>query len=254
MTPALLAHGVEVWPVPTVLYGLHPGWVRRPGQALGDRELKDLIDGALLHPAAANIAWIATGHLSSPAQVAAVLEMVPEIRAKAQAVKLLVDPIMGDAGAGLYVKPEVADAIATELLPLADLVTPNAWEAERLTRIAVADPASAVAAARALRRPAIITSVRRGNRIGAVYADGEHALFAHAPERANVPNGTGDMLAAAFLGATIRGAAPAQALLDSVRRVAGVIAAAEGLPELPAAAIARGVSGPAAIESVDASG
>ncbi len=250
VTPALAAHGVEVWPVPTVLFGLHPGWGGPPGRALGEGELRALLEGALAHPLAAQIGWIATGHFSSPAQIACVCDMIAAFRAKAPGLRLLVDPIMGDAGRGLYIKAAVADAIAAQLAPQADLVTPNAWEAERLTGVAVSGPASALVAARALGRPAIVTSVRRDDRIGAVYADDAHALFAHAAERSDVPNGTGDMLAAAFLGAQLRGAEPAQALLDAVRRTAGAIAASEGLPELSAAAIARGAAGPAAIEAV----
>jgi pyridoxine kinase len=252
-TPAFHVHGVEAWLVPTVLFGLHPGWGRRAGQALSGDELASLLDGVLAHPAAARLGWIATGHFSSAAQIEAVLAKLPELQAKAAGLKLLVDPIMGDVDTGLYVKPEVAEAIAARLFPIADLVTPNAWEAERLTGVAVGDPASAVVAARALGRPALITSVRRGGRIGAVYVDESHMLFAHAPERPEAPHGTGDLLAAAFLAATVTGAAPAEALLDAVRRVAGAIAAAEadGLPELPAVAIARGAVGPAAIEAIE---
>jgi pyridoxine kinase len=251
-SPVFLAHGAELWPVPTVLYGQHPGWTRRPGRAISGDELADLLAGALAHPAASRIGWIMTGHFSAVAQIEAVIGALPAFRAKAAGVKLLVDPIMGDADVGLYVQEDVAEVLASRLVPLADLVTPNAFEAERLTGIAVSDPASAVAAARALGRAAIITSVRRGGRIGAVYADAAHALFAHAVERAKVPRGTGDLLAAAFIAATVTGAEPAAALLDAVRRTAGAIAAAadQGLPELPAAAIVRGAAGPAAIEAI----
>jgi pyridoxine kinase len=254
VAPALLTHGVEVWPVPTALFGLHPGWGGPSGQALGRAELRALLDGVRAHPSAGKIGWIATGHFSSAGQVDCVVEAIAALKARSGGLRLLVDPIMGDAGRGLYVELDVANAIAAGLVPLADLVTPNAWEAQQLTGLAAADPLSALAAARALGRPTIVTSVRRGGRIGAVYVDAVHALFAHAPERPSVPRGTGDMLAAAFLGATITGAEPAEALLDAVRRVAGVIAAAEGLPELPATAIAQGAVGPAAIEAIGAAG
>jgi pyridoxine kinase len=251
-TPAFQAHGVEVWPAPTVLFGLHPGWGRRQGQPLSGEELALQLEGALAHPAAGRLGWIATGHFSNVAQIDAVIAALPAFKAKATGLKLLVDPIMGDVDTGLYVKEDVADAIGARLVPLADLVTPNAWEAERLTGVAVVDPASALAAARALGRTAIVTSVRRGGRIGAVYRDERHALYAHAPEHPGAPHGTGDLLAAAFLAARVTGAEPAEALLDAVRRVAGAIAAAEaeGLPELPTVAIARGAVGPAAIEAL----
>lgn len=252
-TPALHAQGVEAWPVPTVLFGLHPGWERRPGQMIAPNDLKALLEAALLHPSASRVCWIMTGHFSSIGQIETVLDMLPLIRKTAPGAKLLVDPIAGDEGRGLYVSPEVFAGIKDLLLPQADLVTPNAWEAEALVSLPAGTPEQAVEAAGALGRPAaLITSVREHGRIGAVYVDDSHALFAHAPEQQNVPNGTGDMLAASFLGARIAGAEPAEALIDAVRRVAGVISAAAetGLRELPASAIANGAAGPAAIEAI----
>jgi pyridoxine kinase len=251
-TPVFHTHGVEAWPAPTVLFGLHPGWGRRRGQVLSGEQLAELLDGVLAHPAVSRLAWVATGHFSNVAQIDAVLDALPKLAAKADGLKLLVDPIMGDVDTGPYVSSEVADAIGSRLIPIADLVTPNAWEAERLVGAPVGDVASAVAAARALGRAALVTSVRRAGRIGAVYVDQAHALYAHSPERPDAPHGTGDLLAAAFLAASIAGAEPAEALLDGVRRVAGAIAAAEteGLPELPVTAIARGAVGPAAIEAI----
>ncbi len=256
--PALQSQGAEAWPVPTVLYGLHPGWERRPGTVVEPEELAALLDAALVHPSASRVSWIMTGHFSSVGQIEVVLDAAATLRARCPAVKLLVDPIMGDEGRGLYVREDVAQAIADLLIPAADLITPNAWEAQRLAGLPAGTPALAAAAARALGRPAaLITSVRADSvrdrgRIGAVYVDDGHALFAHAPEHEGVPNGTGDMLAASFLGARLAGAEAAEALIDSVRRVAGVIAAAEecGLRELPASAIASGAAGPAAIEAI----
>lgn len=256
ITPAVQALGADIWPVPTVLFGLHPGWEGAKGQPLPAADLAVLLDGMRAHPEAAHIGWILTGHFSSPEQIDVVTDAVAALRTAAPGLKLAVDPIMGDADAGLYVREDVAAALADRLVPLADLVTPNAWEAERLTGVAVSDPASARAAAHALARPAAITSVRAkdstGGRIGAVYIDAEHALYAHAPERPDVPRGTGDLFAGAFVGGLAAGGAPAEALLDAVRRVAGAIAAAEAdaRAELPASAIARGAAAPAAITAV----
>ena len=45
---------------------------------------------------------------------------------------VVVDPVMGDYTKGLYVSVETARAIKTELLPRAEIVTPNRFEAELL--------------------------------------------------------------------------------------------------------------------------
>src|SRR5579875_2084200 len=45
---------------------------------------------------------------------------------------VLLDPVIGDYQKGLYVSPETARAIKEQLLPLAQIVTPNRFEAEVL--------------------------------------------------------------------------------------------------------------------------
>jgi len=42
---------------------------------------------------------------------------------------------MGDVGRGFYVKPDIPDMFKNELVPLADIITPNQFELEALTGI-----------------------------------------------------------------------------------------------------------------------
>ncbi|MGD2133271.1 MAG: PfkB family carbohydrate kinase [Maricaulaceae bacterium] len=245
--------GAAAWPVPTTVLGRHPGWGAPGGRALPADHLKDVLEGVLAHPDATRIAWAVTGYFAHPDQPAVAAEAIRRLKAGPSPPRICVDPIMGDADVGLYAAEGVAEAIADELIPLADMIAPNAWEAERLAGVPAGDPEGARAAAAVFDMPALISSVRAESRIGAVYADAERALFAHAPERAQVPKGTGDLLTGAFVGAIACGAAPAEALLDAVRCVEGALTAAEadGGAELPLHLICKETAGPAKIEAID---
>ena len=94
---------------------------------------------------------------------------------------MIIDPTMGDAGKGLYVPAEVAEAVAAELIPRADVVACNAWELQRLTGTDSRDPQAAVRAGRLLNKPTLVSSVHRGNEIGVVYADRKEAWLAPTP-------------------------------------------------------------------------
>jgi pyridoxine kinase len=142
---------------------------------------------------------------------------------------------MGDAGR-LYVATEVADAVASDLVPRADLVAPNAWELERLSGLPVTDPASAVTAARSLGKPMLVSSVPYGEAIGVVYADDRNAWLATHPRAASAPHGVGDLLTALFAAALIEGLPADQALARAVGGVAEAVLAAKD-DELPIVAM-----------------
>lgn len=59
------------------------------------------------------------------------------------------DPVMGDEGK-LYLPPDMVPLFRTALLPLANVLTPNCFEAELLTGLTITDDVSAVAACNAL--------------------------------------------------------------------------------------------------------
>ena len=96
---------------------------------------------------------------------------------------------MGDDDA-LYVKPDLADAIASALVPIADVLLPNIFELARLTGRMVKDSAAALDAAQALQQSSgakvlVATGVPadRPDRIAALaLADGE-VHRAEAPRR-----------------------------------------------------------------------
>jgi len=162
---------------------------------------------------------------------------------------VVVDPIMGDEPKGLYVKPEVAALVAERLAPLADWITPNAWELGRLAGAPVESAAAAAEACRRLGCRALVTSAPVGeDEIGLVFCDGEEAvLFAHR-KLPRAPNGAGDLVTASFGAGLVEGLAPAAAAERAARAAAEAVQAALEwrAAELPIVALAERVVNPTA--------
>ena len=216
----LAAHKIDPVLAPTVMFGRTParggrGEVTQPDvfrRMLGDIEADALFGMVDL---------IITGHFSDPEQVEIAAGVIERVRHTERAdgktnggsrPLVIVDPILGDAPNGLYVKYEVAEQVEQRLVPLADWITPNLWELGFLTDRTVETAVQARDAARALGRPALITSAPAGpGETGLLYVDADEAvLFAH-PRHESAPNGTGDLVAASFGAGLVEGLSPLDA-------------------------------------------
>lgn len=234
---ALARLGIEPLLVPTVLYGRHPGYGAPGGEAVEPEVFEAMLGGVEAQGLFSGMDAAITGHFSSAEQVAIAAVALARVRRASPSVRLIVDPIMGDADKGLYVREPVAEALAAELVPDADILAPNAWELARLSGREVGDPASAVAAARALGRPTLVSSVEAEDGIGVVYIDAGGAWLAVHPRRRHAPKGTGDLLTAIFAAALVQDRAPAEALELAVGVVAEAVEDAASVDELPISAL-----------------
>ena len=234
---ALARLGIDPILVPTVLYGRHPGHGPPGGRPVEAETFEAVLGGVEAAGGFEHLDAVITGHFSSARQVAAAAEAMGRARAASPGVRIVVDPIMGDEKEGLYVREPVAEAIAAELIPFADVVAPNAWELTRLTGEAVTDPGAAAAAGRRLLKPTLVSSVPAGRDIGIAYVDSEVAWLAYHSRVTAPPKGTGDLVSATFVAALVRGMAPPDALETAAGTVAEAVRRADGGPELPLEAL-----------------
>ena len=207
---ALQRLGHNVTCIDTVAYSNHPahGGFRgavHPAESI-DRIVAGLEERGFLE----DIDLVLSGYLGSAANAEAVARAVDRIDAP-----YLLDPVMGDDPKGLFVAPDLPDAIRRQLLPRAAAATPNRFELSLLAGGEVDGPASAAAAAAGL-GPALVvaTSVPAGEgRIACVGlpADGE-ARQAATPRVAHPGYGAGDLFAALFAARWRDGWAEAMAL------------------------------------------
>jgi pyridoxine kinase len=236
----LAAHGIDPVLAPTVMFGRSPargsqGQVTAPD--VFARMLADIEADAIF----GMVDLVITGHFSLPEQVQIAADALARVRAAStRPPVMVVDPILGDAPGGLYVRPEVAEAVAARLVPLADWITPNLWELGHLTGADISDLQAAVAAARRLGKPALVTSAPAGDgETGVLFVDADVAtLFAH-PRLPRGPNGTGDLVTASFGAGLVEGLAPLAAAERAARAAAEAVKAAQDwrAPELPIVAL-----------------
>lgn len=250
----LAAHKIDPVLAPTVMFGRTParggkGEVTSPDvfrRMLGDIEADALFGMVDL---------IITGHFSDPEQVEIAAGVVERVRTAERSDAwgarplVLVDPVLGDAPNGLYVKYEVAQAVEERLVPLADWLTPNLWELAFLADRQIDTAAEARDAVRSLGKPALVTSAPAGEgEIGLLYVDKEEAvLFSHR-RLAAAPNGTGDLVTASFGAGLVEGRDPRDAAERAARAAAETVAAAEAWKstELPIVALADRIVNPTA--------
>ncbi|MEE2868499.1 MAG: PfkB family carbohydrate kinase, partial [Pseudomonadota bacterium] len=130
----------------------------------------------------------------------------------------LCDPVMGDQhdGSGnLYVPTATAEAIRDQLVPLADVVTPNAFELGWLTGREIDSEMQALAAARVLGNERVMVTsspALRRNAIANLLAGPRGAVAAEHASIANPPHGTGDLIAGLFLANLLAGQNDEEAL------------------------------------------
>ena len=146
----------------------------------------------------------------------------------------LCDPIIGDEPGGVYIDGGAAKAVRDQLVPLADIVTPNAFELGWISGHAISDAASAVSAAQALARPAVVvTSAPAGDgMIANILVEGRDTAATASPRRAVQAHGTGDFFASVFLARKLRGYSGTAALRASAAAIDLVLDRSEGRSEL----------------------
>lgn len=243
---ALAQFRIDSMVVPTVLYGRHPGWGIPGGAPVPIEVFEGMMDGIEANGLFGLVDLVITGYFATAAQVRAAARVVDAVResprpngAATRRPTVIVDPTMGDAGKGLYVPTETADAIVADLIPRADVVACNSWELQKLTGTDARDPQNAMRAARLLGKITLVSSVHRGAEIGAVLADKKEAWLAAHAKAERSPNGTGDLLTALYAASILEGQTFSYGLARAVGGVAETVTAANvwNAPELPIVAM-----------------
>lgn len=236
---ALERRGHEVWAVDTVRLSNHPGHGPREGGAADAAEVAALISGVERAAGFARCEAVLGGYLGRADTGRALLDAVGRVKRANPAATFCLDPVMGDDAEGLYVAPDVAAFVENELIPAADVLTPNLFELSRLAGRRPTTLAETIEAADRIRargvRAVVVTSVpgdadhsfvnRNGQQTvsNLVVADG--AWLATTPRLERKAKGAGDLLAALFLSWQLSGAGWAAALGKTTASVFGILEA-----------------------------
>jgi len=224
--------GHEVWPIDTVRFSNHPGHGGFRGAVTPPAEIAALVDGLRALDALGRADALLSGYLGDPDTASVVAAAADDIKRANPAACYLCDPVMGDAGR-LFVKPEVPARLRAELVPRADIVTPNLFELGLLTDSAPTDLASAGAAARGLLRRGprlvVVTGLTGADTpaaaIDTLVVTVERSWRVRAPRLARRFDGAGDCFAALLLGRLLNGDAPPRAVARAVSSLQPILEA-----------------------------
>lgn len=233
---ALEALGHPVWAVPTVLLPWHPGHSRATRIVPPPEEFGALMQDLCGSPWLGEVGAVLSGYLGNAEQAGDVAALVAAVRAHNPDALYLCDPVIGDTG-GLYVPESLAEAIRDQLIPIADIATPNLHELGWLTGGEINDARATIAAAEML-GPArvLVTSAiaMMAGGTGNLLVSGGEARMAEHRLIDNPPNGLGDLMAATFLARMLEGLSEEKALQMATGSVFEILArtARRGADEL----------------------
>jgi pyridoxine kinase len=223
--------GAEVWAVNTVQFSNHTGYGTWRGQVFGAELVRDLVQGIEDRGALPRCDAVLSGYMGDAAIGEAVLDAVSRARAANPRALYCCDPVIGDVGRGVFVRPGIPEFMRDRAVPAADLITPNQFELEHLTGRPVTTLAEAKAAVTALQaigpRAVLVTSLKVAetpeDQIELLAAEGGEFHRVRTPMLPLSVNGAGDAIAALFLFHRIKTGSVAAAAAAAASSIYGLL-------------------------------
>ncbi|MGH1351661.1 MAG: pyridoxal kinase [Methyloligellaceae bacterium] len=230
MTFALQRMGHEVLSIPTILLSNHPGHKTFAGSATAIPLLQNILNALEANDHLSTLDGVITGYLPSAAHAGFASMALDKIKSSSDA-RILVDPVMGDYPKGLYIDLPTAEQIKHDLLPKADITTPNYFELQWLTG-EQSDPATN--AEKLPVKTTLVTSAPGKNEdsLQNLLITPEGIWSCEVPRQQNAPNGTGDLFSALFLGNILNGQNEISALAQATAGIDTVLKASRDSTEL----------------------
>ncbi|XP_059248441.1 pyridoxal kinase isoform X2 [Mustela nigripes] len=127
--------GFEVDALNSVQFSNHTGYAHWKGQVLNSDELHELYEGLQLN-GVNKYDYVLTGYTRDKSFLASVVDIVRELKKQNSKLVYVCDPVMGDEWNGqgsMYVPEDLLPVYKEKVVPLADIITPNQFEAELLS-------------------------------------------------------------------------------------------------------------------------
>jgi pyridoxine kinase len=238
----LMRLGVEVWPVITVHFSNHTGYGAWRGPMLAASDIAEVVRGIDDRGVLGQVDAVLSGYQGAEAVGAEVLAAVALVKQRNPRAVYCCDPVIGDVGRGVYVRPGIPEFMRDHVVPAAQIVTPNHFELDLLTGRTTSTLAEVLDAADALRdvgpQTVLVTStVLAGgdpDQIHMVAATAEGAWQVATPRLERNFTGSGDLTAALFLAHLLSGADAGEAMGRTADVVYSLLRATTeaGSPEL----------------------
>ncbi len=225
--------GHEVWPVLTVHFSNHTGYGEWRGPLLAPADVADVIAGIGDRGVLGQADAVLSGYQGDPAVGAVILDAVAQVKALNPDAVYCCDPVMGDVGRGMFVRPGIPEFMRDTVVPMADIITPNHFELDFLSGRATRTLAEVLEAVDAVRergpRDVLVTSVLHDDlpagSLDLVAVSDAGAWAVTTPQLPITPNGCGDVTAALYLAHLTASGSPAAALAATTSSVFAILEA-----------------------------
>jgi pyridoxine kinase len=234
--------GVEVWPVHTVQFSNHTGYEGWRGRAFSGEAVRMVVEGIAERGVLGECDGVISGYLPSVDTGEAMLDVVARVKGANPAARYCCDPVIGDAGRGVFVRGGIPELIRDSLIPAADVITPNQFELDYLTGRKSTTRAEALGAIDALHargpRVVLVTSLQVADTpedsTELLVSDGDERFVLRTPRLPVVVSGAGDAIAALFFARHLATGALAESLSLAASSIFGVLnrTAEEGAAEM----------------------
>uniref|UniRef100_A0A9E8CRU7 pyridoxal kinase n=1 Tax=Bosea sp. NBC_00436 TaxID=2969620 RepID=A0A9E8CRU7_9HYPH len=223
--------GVDVWPIHTVQFSNHTGYGSWKGRVFDGGMIDEVMDGIAERGVLANCDGVISGYMGSADIGHAILSAVERVRAANPKALYCCDPVIGDVGRGVFVRPGIPEFMREQAVPAADIVTPNQFELELLTDVEIKTIADAHRAVEALRDAgpkvvmvtSLVTEETPGDSIDLMAADAKGTWRVRTPKLDVSVNGAGDAIAALFFTHYLREESAAAALSKAASSIYGLL-------------------------------
>jgi pyridoxine kinase len=242
VTFPLMRMGVEVWPVITVHFSNHTGYGAWRGPLLSAADLRDVVRGIDERGVLGEVDAVLSGYQGGEDVGAMILDAVALVKLRNPAAIYCCDPVLGDADRGCYVRPGIPELMRQQVVPAAQIITPNQFELESLTGLPTSTMDELLNAGDAARRlgpdVVLVTSLVRldgpPETIDMVAINEDGAWLVTTPRLPQTFTGSGDVTAATFLATLLSTADVPGALAHTAAVIFGLleVTAASGRAEL----------------------
>jgi pyridoxine kinase len=224
--------GVEVWPIHTVQFSNHPGYGDWKGDVFGAGLIRDVVAGIEQRGVLGACDGLLSGYMGGADIGGAILDAVAAVRRANPSARYCCDPVIGDVGRGVFVRPGIPEFMREKAVPAADIITPNQFELDYLSRRAsrtLQDARDAIKAVHDLGPRAILvtslhTDATPDDAIDLLASDDSGVFLVRTPRLAIAANGAGDAIAALFFAHYLRTGKIDEALSRAASAVFGVLA------------------------------
>ncbi len=223
--------GVEVWPIHTVQFSNHTGYGAWKGRVFDAGMIGEVVEGIAERGVLGTCDGVISGYMGAAEIGEAILAAVARVRAANRNARYCCDPVIGDVGRGIFVRPGIPEFMRDRAVPTADVITPNQFELDFLSGRTTAtrqDALSAIAAVHELGpRAILVTSLHTdetpADAIDLIASDEDGRYRVRTPKLPISVNGAGDAIAALFFAHYLASGSAAEALARAASSVFGLL-------------------------------